>query len=387
MEYFRPYEGKNPYVFISYAHRNSGRVLPTAARLHEERYRVWYDEGIPAGKDWPRSVKEHLQSCGCVLFFRSERSLASDNCFSEISTARSRKIPVYIIALDDTVPEERWKNALADAEIIADESIEERLTERFLRAPNEKDDEIRIRRRLNGWIVLSVLAALLLIGTLAGAYGLANGWFPELYSAEEPVAATIPESTPAPVQTVSPQQWENIFSDLVYLDFPDTMQKEAVQLMLRTGEEQIPTDRAGEITELYFCGTFALESDEKIHYENGSFKVGTASPAQGRITDLTFLSEFLNLQKLVLVNQKLTSLQKLGGLPGLRELNAAGCSLSSLESLKGFPALEVLHIEHTKIGDLTPLRAIPNLKTVMVSADMLPLELDSDAAYDVILVN
>ena len=51
--FFTPYEGKRPYLFISYSHRNSQEVLDTIALLHQRKVRLWYAEGIPAGNDWP----------------------------------------------------------------------------------------------------------------------------------------------------------------------------------------------------------------------------------------------------------------------------------------------------------------------------------------------
>ena len=49
--FFKPYEGSRPFVFISYAHRQSDAVLDTIRILHEKGWRLWYDEGIPAGSD------------------------------------------------------------------------------------------------------------------------------------------------------------------------------------------------------------------------------------------------------------------------------------------------------------------------------------------------
>ena len=52
--FFKPYEGTRPFLFISYAHRQSEEVVSTIRILHEKGWRLWYDEGIPAGSDWLR---------------------------------------------------------------------------------------------------------------------------------------------------------------------------------------------------------------------------------------------------------------------------------------------------------------------------------------------
>ena len=62
MQYNVPiaYKGNQPYIFISYAHKDSDSVLPIIARLQKEGYRVWYDEEIVAGSNWDVYISEHL---------------------------------------------------------------------------------------------------------------------------------------------------------------------------------------------------------------------------------------------------------------------------------------------------------------------------------------
>jgi TIR domain. len=106
--FFTPYEGKRPYLFISYSHRNSQEVLETITLLHQRKVRLWYDEGIPAGNDWPKNIETHMRSSAMVLFFLSKTALASNNCLSEIETAVALKKPVLYFTLDDAQPEGRW---------------------------------------------------------------------------------------------------------------------------------------------------------------------------------------------------------------------------------------------------------------------------------------
>ena len=51
-EYFKPYEGDKPYIFISYAHADDATVLPIIADMHSRGYNIWYDEGIEVGSEW-----------------------------------------------------------------------------------------------------------------------------------------------------------------------------------------------------------------------------------------------------------------------------------------------------------------------------------------------
>ena len=100
IRFFKPYEGKNPFIFVSYSHRDSEKVIETIRPIHEMFYRLWYDEGIPAGSDWPANIANHMRDCAMVLFFLSRTALASKNCLSEISTAERQGKPILMMKLE-----------------------------------------------------------------------------------------------------------------------------------------------------------------------------------------------------------------------------------------------------------------------------------------------
>lgn len=47
---------EKPYIFISYAHRDSAKVINIIRRLMKDGYNVWYDEGIDPGTVYEMSV-------------------------------------------------------------------------------------------------------------------------------------------------------------------------------------------------------------------------------------------------------------------------------------------------------------------------------------------
>ena len=55
-EPIRPYEGQQPYLFISYAHADAPAVMAVVRDMYARGYRVWYDEGIEAGSEWPEYI-------------------------------------------------------------------------------------------------------------------------------------------------------------------------------------------------------------------------------------------------------------------------------------------------------------------------------------------
>lgn len=98
----RAYEGMEPYIFISYAHKDSDTVLPIISALQERGFRVWYDAGIMAGTEWPEYIAERLNGCANFVAFISKHASASHNCRREINFAINlRKDPLVIYLEDD----------------------------------------------------------------------------------------------------------------------------------------------------------------------------------------------------------------------------------------------------------------------------------------------
>lgn len=98
----RPYDGTLPYLFVSYAHKNDAAVLEIISTLQSRGFRVWYDEGIEAGSEWPESIASHLERAQLVLAFLSPAYLRSDNCRKEMHYALTKRKPVINVYLEPT---------------------------------------------------------------------------------------------------------------------------------------------------------------------------------------------------------------------------------------------------------------------------------------------
>ena len=85
-----PYEGKEDYIFISYAHKDTEMIIPILKFLQREGFRIWYDEGIALGSEWPEDIAAHLAKSKVCLAFISQDSLKSNNCRREINFALSK---------------------------------------------------------------------------------------------------------------------------------------------------------------------------------------------------------------------------------------------------------------------------------------------------------
>lgn len=95
------YEGNEPYVFISYAHKDKEQVLPIIQGLQDRGFRVWYDEGIEVGSEWPDFIAEHLERCACVLTFVSRNFGESHNCRQEFTFSQNLHKDNSVVYLED----------------------------------------------------------------------------------------------------------------------------------------------------------------------------------------------------------------------------------------------------------------------------------------------
>ncbi len=98
------YEGNEPYIFISYSHRNSEIVLPIAEALQKAGFRLWYDGGIELGTDWSEYIEDHILNCGALLFFLSKDTVESRNCREEFNLAYSENKEILIVYVEDLAP-------------------------------------------------------------------------------------------------------------------------------------------------------------------------------------------------------------------------------------------------------------------------------------------
>lgn len=95
------YNGNEPYIFISYAHKNSDVVVPIIEALANNGFRVWYDAGIEAGTEWPEYVAEKLLNSAVVIAFISKAALDSPNCRREINYSISHNKDVLSVYIED----------------------------------------------------------------------------------------------------------------------------------------------------------------------------------------------------------------------------------------------------------------------------------------------
>ncbi len=351
-----PYDGADEYVFISYAHRDGARVRSLAANLAEKGYRVWYDEGIEVGADWPEKVAGRLADAALVLVFLSENFFRSQNCVREVHYAVDRRKPLVCVQLDGARPGPGLEMQLsvaprvaADAGQTPDEVFGQLeaigcLRESMIGAADLPAKKRKRRAgRVNGWRIAAIALAVLFAALLIGLVGWFGGWFSGAAGAQ---VSTVTVSGAAQTQgEVTLTTWSDPF----------------------TRELLLSRTTGGS---LYLCGNAFVSDGTAIGYADGGWNVAGTAVSKGDLSDLSPLAKKTGLTALSLVYQNITDVGALSKLTGLQYLDLSGNRIADLSPLASLTQLQTVKLLHVSAADLSVLNELPALRRVYVSLDM-----------------
>ena len=320
-KYVRAYEGDQPYIFVSYAHKDSEIVLPVIRQLFELKYRVWYDEGIRPGSEWPLNVEQHLQRAAAVLVFVSKHSILSINCKNEIAKAPGNaKMILISIGGEEHGLDNGLLNHSAERETYClDAMLLDNLT-RSLSGELIGDGitgyeySIDKKRSFNTWNLLLGLAAALAICFSVLLYGLYTGFFDSLLPAKQATAIT-DEPIVETEESISIE--DNLLGSVLPVAFSSETEKNAVYNIIGWGEPY----------EMTYKDLMGIDW----------------------ITDLQIWNE----------------------------------PIDSIAFAAYLPNLESITIANIQITDLSPLAACPKLETVYLTVNMLPVTIPSPRNFEV----
>lgn len=100
---FDAYIGNEPYLFVSYSHRDTAQVYSVLDILYDNKYRLWYDESCETGNDFRDELKNKIEGCSGVILFVSESSMNSPFCGMEILCAKEKNKRIFPIYLGDNL--------------------------------------------------------------------------------------------------------------------------------------------------------------------------------------------------------------------------------------------------------------------------------------------
>ena len=96
------YDGREKYIFISYAHKDREEAMEIIGHLLSESYRVWFDQGITPGSEWDSNIAEHVEHSHVFFALISNAYLQSNNCQDELNYARETGRQRILIYLEKT---------------------------------------------------------------------------------------------------------------------------------------------------------------------------------------------------------------------------------------------------------------------------------------------
>ena len=121
---FEAYTGDEPYLFVSYSHRDTAQVYPILDALYDRKYRIWYDESCETGNDFRDELRHRIEGCEAVLLFVSEASMLSPFCGMEIIVARENGKRLYPIYLDNVEVPPSFQILLANTHHSSSDNME-----------------------------------------------------------------------------------------------------------------------------------------------------------------------------------------------------------------------------------------------------------------------
>lgn len=112
---FEAYTGDEPFLFVSYSHRDTEIVYSILDKLNDQKFRIWYDESCETGNDFRDELRTKIEACDAILLFVSKASMTSPFCGMEIIVARENHKRIYPIYLDDAEVPPAFQILLANA--------------------------------------------------------------------------------------------------------------------------------------------------------------------------------------------------------------------------------------------------------------------------------
>ena len=388
------YEGDKPYIFISYAHANAPAVMQVVEELCDLGYRVWYDEGIEVGSEWPEYIASRLMHADLMIAFLSNAYMRSDNCRKEMHFALTKKIPLINIFLEETklspgmemqignifalmkycMSEEVFEEKLLAAPQLTKDLSDTPVTGKT--SPKEKKKKAAVpvdiyaaqeqeqaqrkkkkrRRFISFGVVFAILTALLVLVIVGWSTGL--------------IARIMKRTEQAPIPN-APIEMEEI-----------TWHDSALEAAARaySGIEDGPVSVADltDLTELHIRGT-------TCSFDRGALPESEQTDELQNLTDLRWFPDLTYLfledqaitsletlppcgiKELILHHCAVTDLKGIGSLTLLRELDVTDCPLRQLNTLDLCLDLRHLSLIDCNVTDLSVVKPLTKLVEVSFS--------------------
>ncbi len=369
-EYFKPYEGDKPYIFVSYAHADNDKVLPVLSDMHRRGYNIWYDEGIEVGSEWQECIASHLADAHLVVAFISNAYMRSDNCRREMHYAQSKRIKTINIFIEETAltpgmelqignifalmkytypSDEYFYEKLYGAPLLNSENFADKAPRpvseppKPVSAPNPKPEKKKKSKgkKVARWTIVVVLFGIIAAALIVGYF---TGYLERLTTPTTEIQ-TLPNDT--------------------VCEFKSEIFEKAAREYTGKASGDITVGELSGMTELYIVGTdYTLHEpssgvgsavklgDNSASYTDWQGETHTVS--RGGINDLSDLAYFTGLKTLWLQFQSLSSLETMPAC-GVTTLDLDGSRVSSLSGIGKLPELKSISADCAALSSLGDL--------------------------------
>lgn len=92
-------DDSGPFIFISYAHKNSDSIRPLIRKMQQDGFTVWFDDNILPGSEWSEEIATHIEQCTLFVAFITPEYMASENCKKELHFAGDQNINRTLICI------------------------------------------------------------------------------------------------------------------------------------------------------------------------------------------------------------------------------------------------------------------------------------------------
>ena len=215
-----PYDGEEPYLFLSYSHKDSEQAAELIRALKERGCRVWYDEGIVPGTEWDNYVARHVEDCAFFLALLSANYVASDNCIDELKFARDLKKQGLLLEMEPAELPPELRMRLRTMHRLGGALLKkpEKLYKAICRTPGisvcreetpkppKKPGGAGVRRWLSAAAMILLAALGVFFWTRRETPAVSEPEPTEVAVTAEPSPEPTPTATPAPTQTPVPTE-------------------------------------------------------------------------------------------------------------------------------------------------------------------------------------
>ncbi len=94
-------EMNEPFLFISYAHKDAERIKPFFKILEDNNFRYWYDEGLPSGEDYSGQIGRHIKCAVQFIVFMSRNAQNSKFVRNELHVANKHDKNILVVYIEN----------------------------------------------------------------------------------------------------------------------------------------------------------------------------------------------------------------------------------------------------------------------------------------------